>query len=623
MLRLDTSRPTVADRSPQSRAAATGAAQQGLTVECKVHFEVGRKARKKLKVGDPPATLETLVEPGRLPRVSRLMVLAIRTDGLVVIDIDGEGNAWLTGEPAKLADLGAAPLSLTPRGGRHCFFRQPEGRAWRNTAGRLAPHVDTRANGGYVLVAPSVVEGKPYSWQAERELSVPPQRLPEPPAWLIEQLDALAASNGVDVGLSAQAGGDVSGANPIPQGQRNATLARLAGAMRRVGMSQAEISAALRQVNADRCTPPLPLPEVERTAASIARYEPDAVSVAVAENHWAQDRGPPAQPAPLTVRDLMAAHRTLRPPVIHGLLRRGETMNVIAPPKTGKSWLVLALAMAVATGRRWLDTFETVPGSVLIIDNELHPETLAHRIPQVAECLRIGMNEIAETMCVQSLRGQLRDIFSMRQYFESLAPGRYSLVVLDAFYRFMPRDMDENDNSTMASIYNHADALADRLGCSFVLIHHSTKGNQSAKAVTDVGAGAGSQSRATDTHLVLRPHEEPGAVVLEAAVRSWPPVEPMVLCWLFPLWKPAPELDPSALRSEKPKCKGDTPKAWTPESFVAAFVRDEPQVRAAPQGTAEGELRVRERAADKQPWRGERYRQVPVLCRRPAATVYW
>ncbi|MCG3128278.1 MAG: hypothetical protein CHACPFDD_03156 [Phycisphaerae bacterium] len=512
--------------------------------------------------------------------------IAIRTDGLVVIDIDGDGNAWLADDPAKLAELNVAPLSLTPRGGRHCYFRQPGGRAWRSTAGRLAPHVDTRANGGYVLVAPSAVEGKPYHWQDERELSVPQQRLPEPPTWLVEQLDALAATNGV--------ASNGTPANAIPEGQRNETLARLGGAMRRVGMSQAEIFAALQQANADRCAPPLPLREVERTAASIARYEPDAVSVAVVENHWAQDRGPPAQPTPLSVRELMAVHRTLRPAVIQGLLRRGETMNVIAPSKTGKSWLVLALAMAVATGRKWLDTFDTVAGDVLIIDNELHAETLAHRIPQVAECLHIGMNDIAETVYVQSLRGQLRDIFSMRQFFESIEPGRYALVVLDAFYRFMPRDMDENDNGTMANIYNHVDALAERLGCSFVLIHHATKGSQSAKAVTDVGAGAGSQSRATDTHLVLRPHEEPGAVVLEAAVRSWPPVEPMTLRWLFPLWKPDPELDPALLRSEKPKrAKASSkeppqPPAWSVERFVEAFLSEQPATKAE----------IRERATD-------------------------
>ncbi len=500
--------------------------------------------------------------------------IAIRTDTLVVIDVDGAENTWLADDPEKLADLAVAPLSITARGGRQYFFRQPEGRDWRNTTSRIAPHVDTRGNGGYVLVAPSTFLAKSYRWEVERELSVAPPRLPEPPTWLIELLDALAVGN--DVVAKGTPG------NGIPEGQRNGTLARLAGTMRRVGMSQPEISAALQQINADRCDPPLPLREVDQIAESVARYAPNEVSVALAENHWAQDRAPPAPPRPLPVRELMAAHRSLRAPLIHGVLRRGETMNVIAPPKTGKSWLVLALAMAVATGRKWLDTFDTVAGNVLIIDNELHAETLAHRIPQVAECLRIGMNEIADTVSVQSLRGQLRDIFTLGQYFEAIEPGHYALVVLDAFYRFMPRDMDENDNGTMANIYNHIDALADRLGCSFVLIHHATKGNQSGKAVTDVGAGAGSQSRAADAHVVLRPHEEPGAVVLEAAVRSWAPVEPMALRWLFPVWKAAPDLDPAALRSEKPKRAKPTPEesseppAWSVQRFVEAFMGAEP-----------------------------------------------
>ena len=52
-----------------------------LTVECKVHFQVGRKTRKKLNVGDPPP--EPVVEPGTVPRVARLMALAIRFDRLL------------------------------------------------------------------------------------------------------------------------------------------------------------------------------------------------------------------------------------------------------------------------------------------------------------------------------------------------------------------------------------------------------------------------------------------------------------------------------------------------------------------------------------------------------------
>ena len=63
-------------------------------------------------------------------------------------------------------------------------------------------------------------------------------------------------------------------AAPIPAGRRNATLASLAGTMRRRAMSPAAITAALLVENAARCVPPLPVAEVRRIAASIGRYPP-------------------------------------------------------------------------------------------------------------------------------------------------------------------------------------------------------------------------------------------------------------------------------------------------------------------------------------------------------------
>ncbi|GMU38256.1 MAG: bifunctional DNA primase/polymerase [Phycisphaerae bacterium] len=494
--------------------------------------------------------------------------------GVIVLDIDPRhgGDVSIDDLQSLNGPFPETAMSLTGGGGRHVFLKHPAGQV-RCTHGELAPGIDVKGDGGYVVMPPSVhPNGNPYAWELSSDITE--TRAAACPEWLVRLILQGETARAAVINGSA--------AKPIPEGERNGTLARLAGAMRRVGMSPTEILAALRQVNADRCSPPVSPREVEQIAASIGRYEPNAISVALAENHWTQDRGPPTQPRPMTVRELMAAHPTLRAPLINGILRRGETMNVIAPPKTGKSWLVLALAMAVASGRKWLDTFETFAGNVLIIDNELHPETLAHRIPQVAEGLRIGMNEIADTVSVQSMRGQLRDIFSLGQYFASIEVGRYALIVLDAFYRFMPRDMDENDNGTMANIYNHIDALAERLNCSFVLIHHATKGNQSGKAVTDVGAGAGSQSRAADAHVVLRPHEEPGAVVLEAAVRSWAPIAPMALRWTFPVWTAAPDLDPAALRSEKPKRVKPAPQEpaeppdWSVERFVEAFIGAKP-----------------------------------------------
>jgi len=204
------------------------------------------------------------------------------TAGLFVIDVDGKDNPW-PAEPELAQDLARGPVSLTPRGGRHHLFRQPAGRDWKNTAGKLAPKVDTRANGGYIVVPPSVVEGKPYRWAETLDLDAPPDQLPDPPAWVVALLEG---PNG---------NGKAHDGNAIPSGQRNATLARLAGAMRRVGMGRDEILAALTQTNEARCKPPMSAREIERIAASICRYEPDQVAVAVAENHWAQDSSPPPE----------------------------------------------------------------------------------------------------------------------------------------------------------------------------------------------------------------------------------------------------------------------------------------------------------------------------------------
>jgi len=290
-------------------------------------------------------------------------------------------------------------------------------------------------------------------------------------------------------------------------------------------------------------------------------------------------------PQHLSVGQMLERYPALRPPVIHGLLREGETMNIIAAPKAGKSWLVTDLAMAVATGRRWLDLYDTQRGDVLILDNELHGETSASRLPQVATARGIDLSLIAETMFVDNMRGKLRDVFSLRPYFAKIDPGRFKLIILDAFYRFMPADADENDNGTMARVFNAIDSYARDLNAAFVLIHHTTKGSQAGKSVTDVGAGAGAQSRASDAHLVLREHAEANVMVLDAAVRSWPPIEPICLKRDFPVWNPAPDLDPADLdrparnkrkhASTEPEPKDE----WTAPMFVERFITDDPTDR--------------------------------------------
>ncbi len=60
----------------------------------------------------------------------------------------------------------------------------------------------------------------------------------------------------------------------------------------------------------------------------------------------------------------------------------------------------------------------------------------------------------------------------------------------------LPAGIDENDNAAMSQVYNAIDRYAEMLQASFILVHHSSKGSQSGKSVTDVGSGAGAISRA-------------------------------------------------------------------------------------------------------------------------------
>jgi hypothetical protein len=65
-------------------------------IEFKVHFEPSRRGRKRAVVGEKPA--DPALMPGNLPRVTRLMALAIRFDELIR---DGE-----IADYAEIARLG-------------------------------------------------------------------------------------------------------------------------------------------------------------------------------------------------------------------------------------------------------------------------------------------------------------------------------------------------------------------------------------------------------------------------------------------------------------------------------------------------------------------------------------
>lgn len=152
--------------------------------------------------------------------------------GLVVIDVDPThgGDDTLKKIEEK---HGAFPPGRTVRtgsGGMHLYFQHP-GHKMANTAGRLGPGIDTRADGGYVLAPPSRHRTGGVYVVAGHGMQIP-----EMPIWLLQALEPPPPrtmperSAPKDVGAWAKAAvtGELDRLGHAKEGSRNDTLNRVA-----------------------------------------------------------------------------------------------------------------------------------------------------------------------------------------------------------------------------------------------------------------------------------------------------------------------------------------------------------------------------------------------------------
>lgn len=255
---------------------------------------------------------------------------------------------------------------------------------------------------------------------------------------------------------------------------------------------------------------------------------------------------------------------------------------------THNSFLAYHLALAVASGGCFLGVpeWQCDQGAVVILDNELHEETIACRIPKVRVAMRLPPR-VEDLIRVKCLRGQTMEIGTLDRIISEIGIFEPRLVILDSLYRSIPVGSDENSNADITQVYNLIDKYAEMLrGAAFCVVHHTSKGNQSGKAVTDVGSGAGSQARAVDCHCVLREHELDYHYVIEAVARSFMRPDAQVIAWDYPLWSLTEE-DPKALagavgvlRSEDPSLSNEeflgllNEGRWTGVGEVLERIRD-------------------------------------------------
>lgn len=199
----------------------------------------------------------------RWPGANVAIATGAASGGLVVIDLDAKHDGVEHWREIAERNGGHAecPVALTGGGGQHLLFHSAE--PVQNSVSVIAQGVDVRADGGYVIAAPSLhYSGRAYTW----ELSSDPEdvAVPELPAWVL----ALAVRKRTPSKRGAGAPAT------FPEGGRNDGIYKLACSMRAKGLEEEEVLAAMLAANTSRCVPPLDDVEVAKIVASACTHEP-------------------------------------------------------------------------------------------------------------------------------------------------------------------------------------------------------------------------------------------------------------------------------------------------------------------------------------------------------------
>lgn len=383
--------------------------------------------------------------------------------GIVVFDVDprnGGDSSWAMWLQAN----GKAPdgaMQMTAGGGEHHIgVYNPELRSCK-----LAEGVDLLSDGRYFVAFPSSIEGRTYQWEASSDPfdGVAPFSIPE--TWM----QAYRARRKPESLQGANTGGS------LIQGNRNNGLTALGGAMRRYGMTEAEIMAALSIANETRCEIPLPSSELVQIVKSVCRYEPeadvaasasvgsdaadailDAARAEVQEYYFTRATSYLGQPAPLQW-------------IIKGWIPDSGVSMVYGESGSGKTFITLDMACHIASGLQW-NKHKTKPGLVVYMAGE---GNYGMRQRVAAWCKTHGVQNLDNLLIsnkavdIDSPAAAAQIINAVREITQEDAVA----IFIDTVNNHMSGD--ENSARDTRNMLNACNIVARALNASVCLNHHT------------------------------------------------------------------------------------------------------------------------------------------------------
>jgi hypothetical protein len=410
---------------------------------------------------------------------------------LFVVDFDGEEGAATHARIAR--QLGIGPTSLTGGGGTHVLFRHPGQRVPTRKA--LAPGMDIRGDGGFIVAPPSMhASGQPYAWDVD--LHPDDIALYDAPGEFVTAICADAPPGPGSAAPVTRAPGPLGlDLGTITDGRetymRNTVLAVARGLYDRLGRlptaqevfdegwpqysARVDLSRPGRGEAEFRAKVAYTLHRLSRGA--IPSFTAPAASEAPKGEQEAPGGGQEqAKPHQRGIQLLSLDEIEALPPptwLIRGLVPEQSIVIPYGPPKAGKTFVVLSMALHIAANKPWMGR-EVSGGGVVYVAGE-GVGGLSLRIRAMREAYDIPSNI---PFWVVPRAVSFRDPKAVAALVEAIkvtvCDEPISLVVLDTLARAMP-GVDENSAEEVGVVIAGCDELKFTLGATIMPIHHAGK----------------------------------------------------------------------------------------------------------------------------------------------------
>lgn len=297
-----------------------------------------------------------------------------------------------------------------------------------------------------------------------------------------------------------------NGVLEIAEGQRNKTVFEFAATLRGKGLDPNGIREMLDQYNDRYCSPPLEGFELDTICRSVcSRYSPGDAVTNLRDawddfndlGEWKDTKPAPVKSLSLeSFRDLGQRRIDPMKPIVEGLIYPGLTL-LVSPPKFGKSWMCLDLALSVAQGTDFLG-MKTTKAGTLYLALEDSDRRLQDRSRKVMGGAPLPENSFRVTQAPTIEDGLLPMLHDVLEEHKDIR-----LVIIDTLQRV--RGVAKRTEGAYGFDYRESGAFqkfAIDHDIALVLVHHFNKGDGGGDRANKI-SGTNGIFGAADTALLL------------------------------------------------------------------------------------------------------------------------